>query len=166
MKAQKKLKIHKNWEIYIIILFIIIIVVIFIYPTLNCRLIQYQLNNELNNSNSCDSDDDCEVLESEGAYISLGGYHFVNKEADKKSLYKKLQDYFKKCRKINSACAPIKESKCFSGKCVGKGFFRATCENNDDCKDVDCSFFKDPYCSYTLSCNLVENKCDCEIKCA
>lgn len=85
-----------------------------------CQYLNNEIESDLNKSNYCQTDSDCDVLILGADYIKFGCYHFINKEVNKKQIYDKMENYtyIQNCTNIINECAPAPEPVCISSKCV------------------------------------------------
>ncbi|MBI2530370.1 MAG: hypothetical protein HYW05_04470 [Candidatus Diapherotrites archaeon] len=84
----------------------------------SCQSMHDEIENDIDESNYCSEDADCDVLILGGSYIEFGCYHFINKAIDKEPFYNKMDTYTRQCSTIIDLCAPGPNPKCVSGKCV------------------------------------------------
>jgi len=84
----------------------------------SCQIMHDEIENDIDASNYCSEDADCDVLILGGSYIEFGCYHFINKAIDKEPFYNKMDIYTIECSTIIDLCAPGPNPKCVSGKCV------------------------------------------------
>lgn len=129
VKLSKIMK-SKKWIYMIVVILLMIILIIFFYQIISsifmnqvsnvsdCDSEHNQIDKELKQSNFCEKDTDCEIMPLGGEYISFGCYHYINKDIDVESLYKKMNDYWEKCSRIVNDCSPAPESRCLNKKCV------------------------------------------------
>ena len=85
---------------------------------LSCQEMYKEIENDINKSNYCKVNSDCDVLMLGGWYVNWGCYHFINKTVDKDQFYKKMDIYKQQCSKTINDCASAPSARCVSNKCV------------------------------------------------
>ena len=83
-----------------------------------CEQLYNEIEEELDNSNYCNSDSDCTYIMLGGAYIEFGCYHYINKDIDGTKIYEMMDGYLDRCFKMINKCAPAPEATCVSNKCI------------------------------------------------
>ncbi len=83
-----------------------------------CEDLHNEIENDLEKTNYCQTDSDCDVIMLGGTYIEFGCYHYINKQIDKEQFYKKMDIYNQKCSLSINDCGSGPDAKCISNKCV------------------------------------------------
>jgi hypothetical protein len=84
----------------------------------SCKTRHDAIEKDFEESNFCETDEDCKVVSLGGPYFEFGCYKFVNKSVDENVLLEKVEAYNKKCAGPIDKCALAPEAKCVSKKCV------------------------------------------------
>lgn len=85
---------------------------------LSCDQMKKEIEQNLTDSNYCQSDSDCEPIILGGQYIEFGCYHYVNRQINKQEIYNQMDKYHSRCSKIINDCASAPKAGCVAGKCV------------------------------------------------
>ena len=84
-----------------------------------CKSMYNEIEKELEDSNYCTQDSDCDSIALGGFYIEFGCYHYINKNVDKEVIYQKMEKYSNKgCTTMIDKCARAPPAICSSGKCA------------------------------------------------
>ncbi len=113
----------KKFIIPLLALAIIILIATLLFflfgKTSVCESMYDEIEKELEASNYCTQDSDCDSIMLGGAYIEFGCYHYINKNVDKDLIYKMMQEYDNnKCITMIDRCALAPPAICSSEKCV------------------------------------------------
>lgn len=85
---------------------------------LSCKEMYDEIESDLDKSNFCQTNSDCDAIMLGGAYVKFGCYHYINKGVDKELIYQKMSVYDKKCNDMINKCAPAPTAQCVSNKCI------------------------------------------------
>ena len=86
---------------------------------LSCKEMYDEIEQDMDNSNYCETDTDCDFILLGDNYVKFGCYHYINKNVNEELIFQKMNIYNKnRCSSIINRCAPTPKAQCVTKKCI------------------------------------------------
>ncbi len=83
-----------------------------------CDILYDDVKRMIEESNFCETDEDCKVLSLDEIQVDSKCYHLIHKEVNESVFYTKVSDYMKRCIEITDDCEHLLIPACVNERCV------------------------------------------------